>query len=77
MTYEQLALDIGETVLYGKIKKKIKSEQNLGFAISSIGTIPLTSKRSGYTHSFTCNLSSSSSQVTTLCGNPTVKCFSS
>jgi len=52
-------------------------EQYLGFAISSIGTIPRTSKRSGYTHSLTCNLSSSSSQITTLCGNPTVKCFSS
>lgn len=52
-------------------------QQHLGFAISSIGTIPRTSKRSGYTHSLTCNLSSSSSQVTILCGNPTVKCFSS
>jgi type I restriction enzyme R subunit len=58
-------------------KLMIFFEQHLGFAISSIGTIPRTSKRSGYTHSFTCNLSSSSSQVTTLCGNPTVKCFSS
>jgi len=53
------------------------AEQHLGFAISSMGTIPRISKRSGYTHSLTCNLSSSSSQVITLCGNPTVKCFSS
>jgi len=52
-------------------------QKHLGFAISSIGTIPRTSKRSGYTHSLTCNLSSNSSQVITLCGNPTVKCFSS
>jgi len=60
-----------------KLKRFLNTEQHLGFAISSIGTIPRTSKRSGYTHSLTCNLSSSSSQVTTLCGNPTVQCFSS
>jgi branched-chain amino acid transport system substrate-binding protein len=68
---------VGTQDAEGPFNVKYIAQQHLGFAISSIGTIPRTSKRSGYTHSLTCNLSSSSSQVTILCGNPTVKCFSS